>query len=151
MQEHCIFCRIRAQALPAARVLDEPLCSVIMDAYPLTRGHVLVISNSHAERVNDLPDAERQALFEVGARVETALRGADPTVRAVNWLINDGKGAWQHVPHVHLHLIPRRRSDVLRIPLRFTARPVSMRWPPRMGPLESYAGSIRRQMSLAQC
>ncbi len=41
-----------------------------------------------------------------------ALYRSDPSVRGINFLINDGAVANQHVPHLHLHLIPRRVGDL---------------------------------------
>ena len=82
-----------------------------MDVYPFTRGHVLVIPKQHAARLHELTPAMRQRLFEVGNRIGLALRQQPLPCDDLNFIINDGKRANQHVPHVHLHVIPRVRGD----------------------------------------
>lgn len=143
---NCVFCNIQAGQIPAAIVHESNHGLVIMDGYPLAPGHTLIISRSHSSLVNGLVAAERHALFDMGAKIDRALRRADPSIIATNWLINDGKGAYQHVPHVHLHIIPRRKRDTLGMPLRLVSRVWTMRKPPQMAPLQSWAERIRAEL-----
>lgn len=86
-----------------------------MDAYPLRPGHVLITPRRHAVRIAELSDTDRRNLFETAAQVATAMRRIHPEGTDLHWLLNDGKTAFQHVPHVHLHLIPRRPGDGLKL------------------------------------
>lgn len=108
--QHCVFCAILAGRVAAEIVHRDAHCVVLLDAFPLTRGHLLVVALRHAEHLEDLPEESAAQLFRVGARCSAAWRG-DGAVRATNFLLNNGQGANQHVPHVHLHIIPRRRGD----------------------------------------
>jgi histidine triad (HIT) family protein len=107
----CVFCRIAAGAAPAHLVLDEPALLGFLDARPLFRGHVLVVPRGHHETLLDLPPAEIGPLFAAVQRVARAVesaRGADGSFVAVNNRIS------QSVPHLHVHVVPRRKGDGLR-------------------------------------
>jgi histidine triad (HIT) family protein len=107
----CIFDEIVAGARPAHLVLDEPDLLAFLDVRPVFEGHTLVIPRAHVAAIADLPAAGLGPLLEAGRRVAAAQRaalGADGTFFALNDVIS------QSVPHVHLHVIPRRRGDGLR-------------------------------------
>ena len=142
----CVFCRIAAGKLPAAYVLQDDGIVAFMDAYPLRRGHVLVVPRRHAALMTELDDATREALVNTGNRVAAAMRAAWPDCHGINWIVNDGKAANQHVPHVHLHLIPRHGGDGLKLLANFAARTVTMLRPPRIGRLEPRARQLREHL-----
>jgi histidine triad (HIT) family protein len=102
----CLFCRIAARSMPAAIVHAAPGAIAFLDVHPAARGHVLVVPRAHAETLLDLEDAAIGDLFRevkaVQAMVQEALR---PLAFNVGW--NHGRAAGQHVPHLHVHLIPR--------------------------------------------
>jgi len=107
----CVFCRIAAGAAPAHLVLDEPELLGFLDARPLFRGHVLVVPRAHHETLLDLPPAGIAPLFAAVQRVARAVesaRGADGSFVAVNNRIS------QSVPHLHVHVVPRRKGDGLK-------------------------------------
>lgn len=106
----CVFCRIIAGELPSHRVFENDDCVAFLDVQPLTEGHVMVVPRHHCGVVADLPPAAFAGLMEGIARVSKGLReafGADATTIG----INDGPAAGQMVPHVHVHLFPRRDGD----------------------------------------
>lgn len=138
----CIFCAIQAGALPAAIVHEDAHCLAFMDAYPLRPGHVLVIPRRHAVLMTELQASERTQLIELGNRIARAMRKLDPACD-INWIVNDGKAANQHVPHVHLHLIPRQPGDGAAMLARFSARPLTMLRAPSLAKLEPYAARLR--------
>jgi len=81
------------------------------DAFPVARGHTLIIPRRHAPSIFDLPDLERADLFALLARVRALLHTQlHPDAFTVG--INDGPAAGQTVEHAHCHLIPRWRGDV---------------------------------------
>ncbi|MDP9075447.1 MAG: HIT family protein [Actinomycetota bacterium] len=107
----CVFCRIRDGAVPAHLVLDEAAVLAFLDRRPLFPGHVLVVPRVHHDTVVDLPHDLVAPLFaavrRLAAAVETAM-AADGTLITINNRVS------QSVPHLHVHVIPRRRKDGLR-------------------------------------
>lgn len=109
----CIFCEIIQLKAEASVVYENKHLIAIMDAYPLTEGHVLVIPKTHESRINCLEPKLRSHMFDVGHSVAEAQKALGLGVGGTNLLLNDGKDANQTVPHVHLHVIPRSRFDWL--------------------------------------
>jgi histidine triad (HIT) family protein len=107
----CTFCAIAAGQADAQVVLDEPEVVAFLDVSPLFIGHVLVIPRAHHETLPDVPVPLVGPLFTAVQRVATALptaTGGDGSFVAVNNVVS------QSVPHVHVHVVPRRRKDGLR-------------------------------------
>jgi histidine triad (HIT) family protein len=92
-------------------VLDTDVVVAFLDHRPLFPGHCLVIPREHVETLGDLPGPLTAPLFDAAAAVARALEGglgADGTFVAINNRVS------QSVPHLHVHVVPRRRSDGLR-------------------------------------
>jgi len=109
--EACVFCAIAAGRRPATLVLDEPGVAAFLDMRPVFKGHVLVVPRAHTATLSDLPVAELPVLFGAVQRVARAVEaglGADGTFVAMNNKVS------QSVPHLHVHVVPRRRKDGLR-------------------------------------
>src|SRR5512142_2410991 len=107
----CGFCRIAAGGAPAHVVLDEDGCLAILDHRPLFPGHVLLMPRAHHETLLDLPEADVGPLFRAAQRLARAVekaRGADGSFVAINNRIS------QSVPHLHVHIVPRKKGDGLR-------------------------------------
>ena len=106
-----MFCKIVRGELPAQVVLDDGRCLGILDRTPLFPGHVLVMPRDHVETMMEIGDAEVGPLFEAARRVARAVEaalGADGIFVAVNNRVS------QSVPHLHVHVVPRRKKDGLR-------------------------------------
>lgn len=110
----CIFCKIAAGLEDSSKVYEDDDFIALMDAYPLTKGHVLVIPKRHYQRLDELTAKKRAKLFNIGHKVIEAQKKAGLGINGTNLLVNDGKAANQTVPHLHLHLIPRETGDILR-------------------------------------
>lgn len=107
----CVFDLIVDGSRPGHLVLDEPELLAFLDARPVFKGHTLVVPRTHWETVAEVPAPFLGLLFEAGRRVAGAQRealGAEGTFFALNDIIS------QSVPHVHLHVVPRRQGDGLR-------------------------------------
>lgn len=109
----CIFCQIVANTLPASIVHEDKHCLAFMDIHPLGRGHVLVIPKHHHVQLTELSEDNALHLFRIGHRILNAQRALGWGVEGSHLLLNDGPAANQLVPHIHLHVIPRKRNDVL--------------------------------------
>jgi len=106
----CIFCRIVREEIRAEVVHTSPRAVAFLDVQPLADGHVVVIPRTHVGRVADLEAKDAAGLFSAVAAL------AGPVQRAVGAEgttigINDGEVAGQAIPHVHVHIVPRRRGD----------------------------------------
>jgi len=107
----CTFCRIAAGDLQAVIVFDDAQSLAFLDHRPVFPGHCLLIPKLHYETLSDLPQPLAASLFEnartIASAVESALQ-ADGAFVAINNKVS------QSVPHVHIHVVPRRRKDGLR-------------------------------------
>lgn len=86
----------------------------IMDIFPLGEGHVLVLPKQHGVLISELDISIQTHLFAIGSQIVEAQRKAGFGIKGTNFLLNDGKAANQTVPHIHLHLIPRKKGDFLK-------------------------------------
>jgi diadenosine tetraphosphate (Ap4A) HIT family hydrolase len=104
----CPFCE-----LPPARIVARNEHGVVIrDAYLVTPGHTLVIPSRHVGSFFELHAEERGALLGLLERAKSDLEIASDKPDGYNIGINDGPAAGQTVPHLHIHLIPRRTGDV---------------------------------------
>ena len=107
----CLFCRIVRGEAESHVVLDSGRTLAFLDARPLFPGHCLLVPKDHHETLADVP-ADLMAPLLADARllclaVERAL-GAEGSLVAVNNRVS------QSVPHLHVHVVPRRKGDGLR-------------------------------------
>lgn len=108
----CVFCAIVDDRLPAHRVYEDEHFIVLLDIFPLRPAHLLIVSREHAPLLKDLSAPARDHLLLLAERIAAVLRSTEYAAPGLNFLINDGPSANQHVPHLHLHLIPRRSGDL---------------------------------------
>ena len=102
----CLFC-----CLPEIRVmLRNETAIVVRDAFPVTRGHTLVIPLRHVESFFDTSAEERTAMFELLDAAKQQLQ-TEFAPAGFNIGINDGAAAGQTIRHLHMHLIPRYVGD----------------------------------------
>ena len=104
----CIFCE-----MPSERVIAEnELAYAILDAFPVTEGHTLIIPKRHVSDFFSLYQPERNAMQRLLEEQRQNILNADSTVTGFNIGNNVGEDAGQTVMHCHTHLILRRRGDV---------------------------------------
>ena len=105
---NCIFCKIIRGDIPA-KILNETSHSIcFMDAFPLARGHALIIPKNHHEKIQDMSSDENIDVFSL---VHTMISKIDSITGSTLVAIHNGKDAGQEIPHVHIHLVPRSNSD----------------------------------------
>ena len=111
MSDDCLFCRIVAGTTDALVVFEDEASVAFLDHRPLFAGHTLLVPRQHVDTLTDLPAAAIGPLFAnaqgLCGAVEEAL-GADGTFVAINNRVS------QSVPHLHVHIVPRRKKDGLR-------------------------------------
>ena len=107
----CLFCRIVSGELPATIVYEDEKAMAFLDHRPLFAGHTLLVPREHFETLADLPTSLVEPYFKaaqlLARAVEFALE-AEGTFVAMNNRVS------QSVPHLHVHIVPRRRKDGLK-------------------------------------
>ena len=113
MSASCVFCGIAEERIPARVVYADDLVIAFLDTSPLLPGHVLVMPRAHHETLDDLPDTLLAPVFGAVRRISIAVQAAmaaDGSFVAVNTRVS------QSVPHLHVHVVPRRQKDGLFSP-----------------------------------
>ena len=104
----CIFCKIVNKEI-SSRIITETENSIaFLDAFPVSRGHTLVIPKNHYEKVQDMTDIDNNDLFDT---VHKVISKVDKLTGSTLLAIHNGKDSGQEIPHVHVHLIPRELDD----------------------------------------
>ena len=113
----CLFCGIVDGRAPAARVYEDERTVAFLDINPATRGHLLVVPRRHTRDLLSVQTDDLAACAatsqHLAARVVERL-GAT----GVNLVNACGGSAWQTVPHLHVHVVPRYDDDPLQLPWR---------------------------------
>jgi histidine triad (HIT) family protein len=107
----CPFCAIVRGEITASFVLREDEVCAFLDVRPVFKGHVLVVPHEHTDDLLALPPGLVSPVFTAVQRVARAVEKAleaDGSFVAVNNKIS------QSVPHLHVHVVPRRKGDGLR-------------------------------------
>jgi histidine triad (HIT) family protein len=106
----CVFCDIVGGTSEASRVYEDDTTLAFMNIKQLSDGHVLVIPKQHIETVDQLPLALAGALFQTTVTIARAVQQTFQPEGMNVWQSN-GSAAGQEVPHVHVHIFPRRHDD----------------------------------------
>ncbi|MCS6963816.1 HIT family protein [Thermoflexus sp.] len=107
----CAFCRILRGEASAWMVLEDEISVAFLDHRPLFPGHCLLIPRAHYETLMDLPLEQVGPLFRNARLLAQAMEvglGAEGSFVAINNRVS------QSVPHLHIHIVPRRKGDGLR-------------------------------------
>lgn len=110
MKESCIFCKILKGDIPSFCVYEDESFKVILDRFPASRGHVLILPKEHYQDLFKLPDEISAKLYPLARKLAIAIKdavGAD----GMNIIQNNGESAGQSVFHFHMHLVPRFKED----------------------------------------
>jgi histidine triad (HIT) family protein len=108
----CVFCRIIAGELPVSLVIDRPNLLAFVDLRQAVPGHVLVVPRRHVPSIYDLDADLAGELMATAVELARAMRSAWAPDGLNLWQSN-GEAGGQEVPHVHLHVQPRRPGDGL--------------------------------------
>ena len=104
----CIFCKIANKVIPSRIITETENSIAFLDAFPVSRGHTLVITKKHYEKVQDMTDIDNNDLFDT---VHKVISKVDKLTGSTLLAIHNGKDSGQEIPHVHVHLIPRAPDD----------------------------------------
>ena len=111
MADRCLFCRIVAGFEPAHVVMSDEISMAFLDIRPLFAGHTLVVPRRHHETLVDMAPDELGPYFR---RVQRLARVMESELGAAGTFVAMNNRVSQSVPHVHVHVVPRRPKDGLR-------------------------------------
>ncbi len=104
----CIFCKIVKKEIPSYVIMETENSMAFLDAFPVSRGHTLIIPKNHHEKVQDMEESDSADLFNT---VRNVISKVDKITGSTLLAVHNGKESGQEIPHVHVHLIPRKLSD----------------------------------------
>ena len=109
--DSCLFCRIVSGEVPATIVYEDEQSIAFLDHRPLFHGHTLLVPRVHVETLGELPVSLVGPFFETAQLLSVAVQAgleAEGTFVAMNNRVS------QSVPHLHVHVVPRRKGDGLK-------------------------------------
>ena len=108
MNSECIFCKIVTKEIPTKILYEDDDTMSFLDAFPVAKGHTLVIPKVHNAKIQDLPFDINQKLFDTVHKMTLKVDSLEGSTLIA---IHNGKESGQEIPHVHVHLIPRSNDD----------------------------------------
>jgi histidine triad (HIT) family protein len=110
----CLFCKIVAGEIPAFKLYEDADTLAFMDINPVHDGHTLVIPKAHYPTVFAIAPDAVAAVARTAARIAAAVEW---TLRpdGLNLVQANGPGAGQSVAHFHVHVLPRRLGDDIKM------------------------------------
>ena len=109
-EEECIFCKITLKKIKTNIIIENDKAMAFLDAFPLSKGHTLVIPKAHYSKIQELDENSSQSIFNLVWKISNPIEKATG-VNSSTIAIHNGKEAGQEIPHVHIHVIPRQRGD----------------------------------------
>jgi len=107
MDATCLFCKIVAGQIPSNKIYEDDHVLMILDIFPVSEGHTLVIPKEHSTQLLDATKEAARAMMDATMLVTPkilAAVGGD----GFNLGMNNGLSASQEIPHTHLHIMPRK-------------------------------------------
>ena len=111
MKDPCVFCRIINDELSAMIVFEDDISLAFLDHRPLFPGHILLVPRTHHETFTDLPSAQ---IGQVFSNAQLLAKAVELAMEAEGNFVAMNNRVSQSVPHLHIHIVPRRRKDGLK-------------------------------------
>ena len=113
-RKNCIFCHIVSGRVPAKKIYEDDKVLAILDIYPATVGHLLLVTKEHYAIMPQVPE---QTIAHIGmvakALSQALLKGLE--IKSTNVFIANGAVAGQKAPHFMIHIIPRKENDGINL------------------------------------
>ena len=106
----CVFCKIVNNEIPTERIYENDNFFSMPDANPQVEGHTLVISKKHFENILELPTMLASELLDC-IKETAVLLMKKYHAEGFNVMNNNFEVAQQVVPHLHFHILPRKKGD----------------------------------------
>ena len=111
MNSSCVFCQVTKGDAAASVVFEDDISVAILDHRPLFPGHTLLLPRIHYETLADLPEPLIGQFF---TNVQLLARAVETALTAEGSFVALNNHVSQSVPHLHIHIVPRRRKDGLK-------------------------------------
>ena len=111
MNDSCVFCKVINDDLPAPIVFADEISVAFLDHRPLFPGHCLLVPRSHYETLADLPATQIGNFF---TNAQLLAKAVEIAMQAEGSFVAMNNRVSQSVPHLHIHIVPRRRKDGLK-------------------------------------
>jgi histidine triad (HIT) family protein len=108
---NCLFCGIVSKEVDASIVFQDDISLAFLDHRPLFPGHCLLVPKSHFETLADLPEELVGPFF---TNVQLLARAVELALEAEGAFVAMNNRVSQSVPHLHVHIVPRRKKDGLK-------------------------------------
>lgn len=96
--------------IPSTKLYEDDLCIAILDINPISKGHALVISKKPFETFTAVPKETLDHMMDIARRLDQRMREAIKA-EGTNIMINNSPASGQEVPHLHIHVVPRKAGD----------------------------------------
>jgi len=106
----CIFCKIIRGEIPSEKIYEDTHTVAILDINPVTPGHTLLLTKEHYPTFLETPPETMNQFIQSSYQVVKAVTSAIKA-EGYNLLLNNNRCAGQVIPHMHLHIIPRKAKD----------------------------------------
>ena len=110
IDDNCIFCKIVQKKIDSNIIDENENAIAFLDAFPLTAGHTLIITKNHYAKLQDVKFDEISNFFSLAYKILPLIEEGTG-VRGTLLAIHNGRDAGQDIPHVHLHIVPRKPGD----------------------------------------
>jgi histidine triad (HIT) family protein len=109
--DNCLFCRVVSGELPAMVIYEDEVSFAFLDHRPLFPGHTLLVPREHVETLGELPASLVEPYFKAA---QLLARAVESGIEAEGTFVAMNNRVSQSVPHLHVHVVPRRRKDGLK-------------------------------------
>ena len=110
----CLFCKIIRGEVPSFKVYEDDKTLAFLDIRPVNAGHTLVVPKDHATNIFDITPQDWAAVAETTRKLSIVIEKA-LEADGVNIAMNNREHAGQVIPHPHVHIIPRYKSDGFKL------------------------------------
>ncbi len=110
----CIFCKIIKGEIPSHKVYEDEHTLAFLDIMPVAPGHILVISKRHFANIEE---ADEETLCNITKTIKKIGKALKNNLKVEGYNVNENNdpAAGQIIPHLHFHIIPRKKGDGLKL------------------------------------
>ncbi len=110
----CIFCKIIQGEIPSFKLYEDDHTYAFMDINPANDGHALIVPKEHAKDIHAVSDESIGRTVVTAKKVAGAVHGT-MAPEGINLVQCNGPAAGQSVFHFHMHVLPRKEGDELKM------------------------------------
>lgn len=107
--DDCIFCKIVKGELPSTKVYEDDKVLAFKDINPVTPVHVIVVPKKHIESVNEIDESNTDLIAHIFITIKKIAKDLDIADSGYRVITNVGKDAGQTVPHLHFHILGKKK------------------------------------------